>query len=180
VTGSRGEALVISGFSFVVVTGSNVIVDGVFDAFAKGQLEPPNRPTRVRARDPVGDIVRPHHREGLLDSLAPLGSRYVEQPCEPGDVLPAGQRRLDRRLLRHVADQAAHRHRRSPDIVAEDRDTALLHGQQGVEDPDRRRLAGVVRAEQAEHLADMHCQLDPGERLVVAEPMAEPRRTSAS
>jgi hypothetical protein len=77
----------------------------------------------------------------------------VEEAREPGHALPPGQRAPHRQLLRHVAEQPAHLHRASADVEAEDPDLALLHGQQGDQQPDGRRLARAVGAEQAEALA---------------------------
>jgi len=107
------------------------------------KLKPPDHPTRVRAGDPVGDVAQGHHCEGLLDSPGAFAPRYVEQPRESGDILPAPQCRLDRQLLRHVAEQAEHGHRRALDVVAEHIGASFLHREQRVEDPDRHRLAAA-------------------------------------
>ena len=42
------------------------------------------------------------------------------------------------------------------------------------DDPHRRRLAGTVRAEEAEYLTGLHGETDPVERLNVPKALAEP------
>ena len=60
--------------------------------------------------------------------------------------------------------------------MAEHLRRALLNRQQRVENPQRRRLAGAVGAQQAEHLARLDGQVDPADRGEVAEPVRQPTR----
>ncbi len=108
------------------------------------QLEPADHAARIGAGQPVGRLAEPHHLERVGDSLLALAAGHVEEARKPGDVLPPGEGGLDRELLRHVAEQAPHRHRRAADVVAEHLDHPLLQRQQGVEQPDRRRFARAV------------------------------------
>ena len=65
-----------------------------------------------------------------------------------------GERALGGELLRHVADEPPHGHRaRAPRRGRSTVRDARRHAQQRREDADRRRLAGAVGPEQAEHLA---------------------------
>src|SRR6266536_664883 len=57
---------------------------------------------------------------------------------------------LDRELLRDVPDQPPNRHGLLANVEPEHADLAVLHRQQGVEQPDRRRLPCAVRPEQTE------------------------------
>ncbi len=138
-----------------------------------GQLEPADHAAGVGAGEPVGRLGQPHHLKRFGDALAPDRPGDVEEAREPADVLAAGQRRLDRQLLRDVPDPPANRHLRPTDIEAEHLDPARLHRQERVGDPDRRRLPGAVRAEQAEDLALFDAEVDPVERGVLAIPVDE-------
>ena len=69
------------------------------------------------------------------------------------EVLGGGQRAVDRDRLRDVADRLPHGEAVADDVVAGDERAAVRRAQQRREHADRRRLAGAVRAEQAEHLA---------------------------
>ena len=60
-------------------------------------------------------------------------------------------------------------------IDAEHLDGAAVARAVALEDLDGRRLAGAVRAEQAEHLARLDREVDPAERFVVAVALAEAR-----
>ena len=123
--------------------------------------------------EPVGGVGEAHRREGVGNPLAPLAPRDVEEPREPGDVLAARERRLDRELLGDVADQPPHGHPRSRDVASEHRHRSLLHRQERVEHADRRRLSGAVRPEQPEHLAGLDAQVDPVDGDVLAEAVAK-------
>ena len=68
-------------------------------------------PPEYVAGQAVGGVGEPHHLERLGDALLAFASRHVEEAREPADVLASRQRRLDRELLRHVAEAATHRHR---------------------------------------------------------------------
>jgi hypothetical protein len=57
--------------------------------------------------------------------------------------------------------------------VAEDLDRALVGRDERGEDPDRRRLARAVRAEEADDLARRHLQVDAVDGHRVAEALAQ-------
>ncbi len=58
--------------------------------------------------------ARPIASSASSTRALPLAARHVVEAREPRDVLAARQRGLDRELLRHVAEQPAHRHLREP------------------------------------------------------------------
>ena len=60
-------------------------------------------------------------------------------------------------------------------VGAEHLDVAAVTSAVALEDLDGRRLAGAVRAEQAEHLAGLDREVDPAQCLVVAVALAEAR-----
>ena len=69
----------------------------------------------------------------------------------------------------------AHPHRLGGGVDAEDGDRPPVRLEQRGQHPDRGRLAGSVRAEQAERLAGLDHQVDPVHREVGAEAVAQSR-----
>jgi hypothetical protein len=69
------------------------------------------------------------------------------------------------RLLRHDREQAARPHRIHGDLDAADQRPAAGRPYPRGEHADRRRLAGAVRPEQAEHLAARDRERDPVDRV---------------
>src|SRR5262249_23280543 len=72
---------------------------------------------------------------------------------EVREVLFGGQIRIDRQLARQVADEPARLETAVMTVDAEHRRRAARRTQQVENEPDRRRLAGAVGAEEAEDLA---------------------------
>jgi len=69
-------------------------------------------------------------------------------------------------LLQHDADALPERGAGTLGIEAEDIDLTSVAGAVALEDLDRRRLPGAVRAEQAEDLAFLDLEADPAKSLV--------------
>jgi hypothetical protein len=93
-------------------------------------------------------------------ALLRLLLREAVQPGLEVQVLPAGEERIERRLLQRDADDA-------PDLVALGRDVEAADGrmpsarrQESDEHLDRGRLAGAVRAEEAVDLPGLDVQVD--------------------
>ena len=101
----------------------------------------------------------------LVDPPSQLGERHLLHAPLEHQVLAAGRVDVDPRVLRDVADRAAHGVRVARDVVAGDHRPSLVGHRQGDEDPDGRRLARAVRAEQAEHLTLRDGEAEPVERL---------------
>jgi len=71
-------------------------------------------------------------------------------------------------VTRDVADALAHLSRRLTQVVAGHRRFAATRRQQRRQHAQRGRLAGAVRPQEAEDLAGLHAQVDPGDRLDAA------------
>jgi hypothetical protein len=82
--------------------------------------------------------------------------------------LAHGEERIEDELLRDDADLPSRRRVVAVDVVAEDGDAARGRPRQAGEDADQRRLAGAVRAEQAEELALLDVEADVVEGAHVA------------
>ena len=112
------------------------------------------------------------HAIGHLDDVEQLDDAPVRvgraQPVELREhpqVLAHGQQPVARRLAaRHHVDARAHELRLAVHVVALDARPAGRGREQRRENLDERRLAGAVRAEQAEQLASRHGQRDVAER----------------
>jgi hypothetical protein len=76
------------------------------------------------------------------------------------------QVRPELRLLQDDADALPERGARMLGIEAQDLDLATVPCAVALEDLDRRRLPGAVRAEQAEDLARIDLEADPAQSLV--------------
>src|SRR5439155_16938357 len=76
-------------------------------------------------------------------------------------------------LLEHDADPLAEAALRPLRVEAEHLDPPAVGAAVALEDLDRRRLAGAVRAEQAEDLALLDLEADPAQRLLAAVPLAQ-------
>src|SRR4051812_11705451 len=96
-----------------------------------------------------------------------IKARPVAQRLARGDVA------VDAARLEHDADLAAQRAAAPAGVVPEHRDLAAAARAVALEDLDRRRLAGAVRAEQAEHLTAAHGYVDPAHRLELAVALAQ-------
>ena len=109
------------------------------------QRQPPALATRQRARDRLGSI-------GQVDELERLDHRRVAiDPVDRGEeprVLAYGQRRVDPVALGHVPDPAEVGPRRHPD--AQHLGVAGRGARHAREQPDQRRLAGPVGAQDPE------------------------------
>src|SRR5581483_4173918 len=86
------------------------------------------------------------------------------------EVLPHGQRAVERVELRDDADAALHRGRMLAHVHAGDERAASRRDDGRRQHPDRRRLAGAIRAEQPEELAAPDFEVEPvdGEDRIAA------------
>ncbi len=112
---------------------------------------------------------KPRHFDDELHARSDLVVGEAVQRAEEPDVLLDGQRFVQRKFLRHVADApldffriAAH-----VDAVYDRRSRRGL--QQSAHHPDGRGLAGAVRAEKAEDLTTVHREADAIDRRKRAE-----------
>ena len=92
-----------------------------------------------------------------------------EIPGLDAQRLAHGEERVEHELLRDDPERAPRGAIVGDDIVAEDPRRAAIGAGQPGQDRDQRRLAGAVRAEQAEELALPDDEVDARERLHRAE-----------
>src|SRR5206468_9322 len=123
---------------------------------------------RVGLGDSAGRLGQPKTLEQLLDALPP---RAAGQPIDLGlhlQVLAAGRLRVEAVLLADDADRAAHPLCVADDIEAGHTRLAAVWARERGQDLDRGRLAGSVRAEQAEDRARLDGEAEPVERADAA------------
>ena len=103
--------------------------------------------------------------EQLVGARRRLARREVEQPPLEDEQLAPGLPRVEPGLLQRDADPAAHGVGLAGDVDAGDPRAAGGDREQRRQHPHRRRLAGAVRPEEAEHLARLDPQVDAAHRL---------------
>src|ERR1700730_9919314 len=109
-----------------------------------------------------------------IDQL--LQVRLIDAPAQVGEVLedlPAGEIGIERGLARHVDDEALDLQRLRPAVETRDPRGAGIGTQQGHQQSDRRRLAGTVRAQEAEHLALLDLERDVRDAALAAVVLGE-------
>src|SRR5690606_9560104 len=104
----------------------------------------------------VGDIGQPHALQPGVDALAGLGARHAVQPGDVGQVLASGQPVVEADLIGQVADASLDAQRLAGRVKPEHAHFTGGRLRQPEQHEDGRRLAGAIRAEQAEHLALAH------------------------
>ena len=92
----------------------------------------------------------------------------TEEPGDHLEVLAAGHRRLDRRVLAGEPDQPAHLVRVLQRVDAGDVQRAGVRPQQGRDRPHERGLARAVRAEQRDDVTVARDEVEAVERVDVA------------
>jgi hypothetical protein len=138
---------------------------------AGGQVEAAAHAARVgldRAAARVGQVEALQQLPGPGPGVA---ARELEQAGDQDQVLGPGQLLVDGGVLAGQADQAPDPVGLADHVEAADAGVSAVRAQQGGQDAHGRRLAGPVRAEQAEDRALADGQVDPGERRGLAEPL---------
>ena len=136
-------------------------------------VEPAPHPARVGLDDAVGRVGDPDELQQLVGARVQAAAAHPLDAALEHQVLAAGAVLVDARVLRHVADRAAHGVRLAADVVARDRGGALVGVRERHEHADGRRLARAVRAEQPEDLAFADVERDAVERLNLAVALAQ-------
>src|SRR5699024_5085003 len=101
--------------------------------------------------------------EGLDEFIASALVDPAAQPSEQVDRLAAGQPRPQFHVAGDIGQAAVQTHRTRPWVLAEEADRSRIMGQDAQQDPDRRRLAGAVGAEEAVDLAAGDLEIEPVE-----------------
>ena len=131
-------------------------------------LESPPLAAAVAGDGPVEELAQAERVRGVGDARSRRTRVRAPQARVDLEVAPPGERAVDDRLLE---DDAAHppRSQRVPrDVEPGEARGAARRPHRRRQHPDRRRLAGAVRAEQAEDLAGAHVELDPFDGLHAA------------
>src|ERR1700730_13072664 len=95
----------------------------------------------------------------------------IDAPAQVREVLedlPAREIGIERGLTGHVADEALDLQRLLPAVEPRDPRGAGIGAQQRHQQPDRRRLARTIRAQEAEHLALLDLERDVGDAALTA------------
>ena len=137
------------------------------------QVEPAPHAAGVGLDDPVAGVGQLELVEQLLRPLLGLGLRELVEPAEHDQVLPAGQVLVDGRVLAGESDDLPKLLGLLDHVEARDGGMAGVRLQERGEDPDAGRLAGAVRAEQAQDgaLGDFQVHAVEGADLVLARPI---------
>jgi len=118
----------------------------------------------LRELEPLQQLVR------AAGGLAP---RQLREPPREAEVLTPREVGIDGRVLARETDPEAHALRVVRHVVTEHLGPAAVRREDGREDADRRRLAGAVRAEQAEDAPGRNLEVDALEGLYLAEPLRQ-------
>src|SRR5581483_5119125 len=140
---------------------------------AGAEVEPAAHAARVRPHQAVGGVGEAEVVEHGGGRGSGLGAG---RPVEAGDhlqVLPAGHGLFDGGVLAGEPDQAPHLTAVGGDVVAGDAQGAGVGPQQGGDAVHEGGLAGAVGAEQADNLPGLDHEVQPGERLLLAESLRE-------
>ena len=86
--------------------------------------------------------------------------RPPEESAAEGRRLVDGRENVERDLLRHEPDNRPRGAIVPDDVVSINEDFARSHRHRAADDPDQRRLAGAVRAQESKNLASGDLQID--------------------
>ena len=108
-------------------------------------------------------LRQPHQFQHVVDRLLPLRRRNLVAGAEEIQVFGHLHVLIDAEEVRHVADDVPHRVGLAHHVVAEDLRRAGRRGQERRQDAQRGRLAGAVRADEAEQVAFIDGEVQPGQ-----------------
>jgi hypothetical protein len=124
---------------------------------------------RVGSQRSVGRIGQLEALENVAGALLRDAGAEPIQASDHVEVLAAGEQLVERRVLAGHAHLLAHRVGMAQDVDAGHRGGSGVGPGQGGEHADRGRLAGAVRAEDAQHLALLGHQVEAAKRVGGAE-----------
>jgi hypothetical protein len=138
-----------------------------------GEVEAPPHAAGVGLRRAVGGVGEPEPVEQFGGPPRHLAPAEVGEPADEAQVLAPGQVLVDGRVLAGEADGGAGRLRMGRDVDAEHLGRAVVGVEDRGQDAHGGGLARTVRAEQPEHGAGRHVEVDAAERVDVAEALGE-------
>ena len=138
------------------------------------QVQAPAHAARVALEDPVGGVGQLELVEQFGRPGPRRGAAHVGQLADQREVLPTGQQRVQRGVLRGHADVAPHLAGLLHHVEAGDRPPAGVGEGEGGQDPHRRRLARPVGTEQAQDGAGRDREVDAGQGVGGAVALLEP------
>ena len=122
----------------------------------------------------LSGVGEPEPSEQLVGPPLGVAPRHPVQPAEEHEVLPAAEDLVDRRRLAAEADPPPHLVRLGRGVPPGDPGVARVVAQQRRERPHSRRLSRAVRAEQPEHRAAFHLQVEPVQGRLFAVRLTRP------
>ena len=140
-------------------------------------IEPSPHAARIRARTAIGGGLEIERREELFRPGLGGAPVHAVQSALQDELAPAGHPWIRRPALRDIPDPLAHPLRLPEKVDTGDGRLARRWRQECREEPQRRGLAGSVRAEEAEDLATSNRQIDAADglypRLTALEGLAQ-------
>ena len=121
-------------------------------------------PPESRSTGVVGAVGERHEAEQLVRAPGRLGPRDVEVAREDQEVLAHGQLEVERGVLGDDAEVALQLPRPDVGVDAQHLQLAGVARRQARQHPHRGRLAGPVRAEEAEAVARLDAEVDAVDR----------------
>jgi hypothetical protein len=139
-----------------------------------GQVQAAAHASGVGLDRSVGGVQQVEALEEVRGSRLRLALGQVVEASDHDEVLGARQVLVDRRVLAGEADPRPQRSRVVDHVETGDPGATAVGREERGQDPDRRRLAGAIRAQQAEHGAGLDRQVDPAQRLDVLVGLTQP------
>ena len=138
--------------------GRRLVQDGDGDVLHQdfGKPEPLAHAARVRADPVAGDLGKIDALERIGDARLALRLGEADQPRGVAQIVARAEIIVEADRIRQVADPALDRERFAHRIMTEHPRGAGRNLGQPEQHEDRRRLAGAIRAEQAEDLPARH------------------------
>lgn len=136
-----------------------------------GEVQAAAHAARVGGGGPVGGLLQPEPGEQVVGAR-----RRAAHPVQTGEepqVLPPGEVAVDRGVLPHDADGAAHGRGLPDQVVAGDPGRARVGAQQGGQQPDRGGLARAVGSQDRADRAPWDGEVEAAQGAHLAEPLLQ-------
>ena len=138
------------------------------------EAQPPAHADRELRHGLVGAVGEADQVERMADCRGRISRRDALRAGEEVQVLGRRQGGIERDLLGHEPEHAAHGRRLGGQTVPPDRHGAGVEAEQGGEDAERSRLARAVRTKQSDDLARCNGERELRQRNPLAVAFGEP------